>query len=97
VWVNFDHFRGSTTCKPEFSAADILHRATSACSARAGVTAKENSTKDSKNFFIVDLPKFPLNGGFYSVTTIARPGFVGDSVFIIRRQPPLHAARQQRF
>jgi hypothetical protein len=97
VWVNFDHFRGSTTCKPEFSAADILHRATSACSARAGVTAKKNNTKDSKNFFIVDLPKFPLKDGFYIMTTIAHPEFVGDPVFIIRLRPPLHADSKQRF
>jgi hypothetical protein len=51
----------------------------------------KNSTKDSKNLFIIDLQKFPLKGGFYSVTTITRPGFVGDPIFIIRRQSPLHA------
>jgi hypothetical protein len=37
--------------------------ATSTCSARAGVTDKENNTKDSKNLFIIDLLKFPLKGG----------------------------------
>jgi hypothetical protein len=68
--------------------------ATSTCSAKAGVTAKKNSTKDSKNLFIVDLQKFPLNSGFYRVTTITRPGFVGDPAFIIRRRPLLHADRK---